>query len=41
MIKNVKEKTEVSRRTSSVTELVKLYEALNNDLRALLEKIQQ
>jgi len=41
MIKNVKEKTEVSRRTSSVTELVKLYEALNNDLRGLLEKIQQ
>ena len=40
MIKNVKEKTEVSRRTSSVTELVKLYETLNNDLRALLEKIQ-
>lgn len=41
MIKDVKEKTEVSRRTSSVTELVKLYEALNNDLRALLDKIQQ
>lgn len=41
MIKDVKEKTEVFRKTNSVTELVKLYESLNNDLRALLDKIQQ
>lgn len=38
---DVKAKTELIRRTSSVTELVKLYEALNNDLRALIDKIQQ
>ncbi len=41
MLKDVKGKTEVSRRTSSVTELVKLYEVLNNDLRSLLDMIQQ
>ncbi len=40
-LKDVKEKTELARRTNSVTEIVKLYEALNNDLRYLLEKIQQ
>jgi len=41
VLKDVKEKTEIFRRTNSVTELVKLYESLNNDLRALLDKIQQ
>ena len=41
MLKDVKGKTEVSRRTSSVTEQVKLYEVLNNDLRSLLDMIQQ
>ncbi|UCF69737.1 MAG: OmpH family outer membrane protein [candidate division WOR-3 bacterium] len=40
-LKNVKDKTEVARRTNSVTELVKLYESLNNDVRALIDKIQQ
>jgi outer membrane protein len=40
-LKDVQTKQELARRTSSVTELIKLYEALNNDLRALLEKIQQ
>jgi len=41
VLQDVKAKTELIRKTSSVTELVKLYEALNNDLRALIEKIQQ
>jgi outer membrane protein len=40
-LRDVKEKKELMRRTSSVTEVVKLYEALNNDLRALLETIQK
>jgi outer membrane protein len=40
MLKDVKEKTEISRKTSSITELVKLNEALNNDLRGLLDMIQ-
>jgi outer membrane protein len=41
ILQEVKERTEISRRTNSVTELVKLYESLNNDLRGLLDKIQQ
>lgn len=40
ILREVKEKKEIARRTSSVTEAVRLYEALNNDLRALLEQIQ-
>ena len=38
-LKNVKEKTEIARATSSVTEEIRLYESLNNDLRMLLDKI--
>jgi len=41
ILREVSEKKELMRRTSSVTEVVKLYEALNNDLRALLETIQE
>ncbi len=40
-LRDVKERKEISRRSSSVTEEVKLYEALNNDLRGLLQEIQQ
>lgn len=40
-LRDAKERKEISRRSSSVTEEVKLYEALNNDLRGLLEEIQQ
>jgi outer membrane protein len=40
-LRDAKERQELSRRSSSVTEQIKLYEALNNDLRALIEKIQQ
>lgn len=40
-LRDVKKRKEISRRSSSVTEEVKLYEALNNDLRGLLEEIQQ
>jgi len=40
MLREVKEKKEIARRTNSVTEVVKLYEALNNDLRALLEQVE-
>ncbi len=40
-LRSVKERTEIARRSSSVTEDVKLYESLNNDLRGLLEEIQQ
>lgn len=39
MLKNVKEKTEIARTSSSVTEEIRLYEALNNDLRMLIDKI--
>ncbi len=41
ILRDVKERKELTRRTSSVTEEVKLLEALNNDLRALLETIQK
>lgn len=41
IIREMKERKELARRTSSVTEEVKLLEALNNDLRALLETIQK
>jgi outer membrane protein len=40
-LRDAKERTEITRRSSSVTEEVKLYEALNNDLRGLLEEIQE
>jgi outer membrane protein len=40
ILREMKERKEIARRTSSVTEEVKLLEALNNDLRALLETIQ-
>jgi hypothetical protein len=39
-LQDVKQKAELIRRTTTVTEDVRLSEALNNDLRALLEKIQ-
>ncbi|MGB7053826.1 MAG: OmpH family outer membrane protein [bacterium] len=41
ILREMKERKELARRTSSVTEEVKLLEALNNDLRALLETIQK
>jgi hypothetical protein len=41
MLRKVSDKQELMRRTSSVTEVVKLYEALNNDLRALLDAIKE
>ena len=41
VLRDVKERKELTRRTSSVTEEVRLLEALNNDLRALLETIQK
>jgi outer membrane protein len=41
VLREIKERKELTRRTSSVTEDVKLLEALNNDLRALLETIQK
>jgi len=41
MLRKVSERQELMRRTSSVTEVVKLYEALNNDLRALLDIIKE
>lgn len=40
-LRHVKERKEIARRTSSVTEVVKLSETLNNDLRALIDKIEQ
>jgi outer membrane protein len=40
MLREVTGKKELGRRTSSVTEVVRLYEALNNDVRALLEQIE-
>lgn len=41
VLKSVRDRTEIARATSSVTEEIRLYEALNNDLRVLLDKIQQ
>ena len=40
-LRHVKERREIARRTSNVTEVVKLSETLNNDLRALIDKIEQ
>jgi outer membrane protein len=41
ILREMKERKELARRTSSITEELKLLESLNNDLRALLETIQE
>ncbi len=39
-LKEVQTSTEIDQKTGSVTEEIKLYESLNNNLKALIEKIQ-
>jgi hypothetical protein len=41
ILREMKERKELARRTNSITEELKLLESLNNDLRALLETIQE
>lgn len=41
VLHDVNENQEIMKRSNSVTEDIKLFEALNNDLRALLDKIEQ
>lgn len=40
-LKDVNKNTEIGKKSTTITEEIKLSEELNNDLRALLEKIQQ